>query len=187
MESLAFDPAPFTAELLPGISVTVRPASLDDMEICRAAARRIRDGILQGIDDCRAAGLATDQNFNPDDPDHVEGLFVAQLKRELAARHIIAWTGVKVGDGDEDAPPTPENIRAVFGQNYILADLFFAEVTDFYVKVIAAKKGYGAAPNGTTGTAAAPPTARDAKARALAAAKGGKDTAESDAPTSNTV
>jgi hypothetical protein len=40
-----------------------------------------------------------------------DGFYQAQLIRELAVRHVMAWTGVELEGGP--APPTPENVAAV--------------------------------------------------------------------------
>jgi hypothetical protein len=88
-----------------------------------------------------------------------DGFYQAQLIRELAARHIISWTGVELEGGP--APPTPENVAAVM-ELYPVGERFFQEFTLRQVLLNAAKNGSGPSAAGTSSPVEGPSTAKPA-------------------------
>jgi hypothetical protein len=96
------------------------------MAATQAAARRAVEAIARQIGERQEAGLPLDGLPDLASDGERGGLYQAQLIRELALRHLTAWTGVEL-EGTP-APPTPENIAAVM-ELYPVGERFFQEFT----------------------------------------------------------
>jgi hypothetical protein len=147
---------PYELELPYGLRVTVRPLTTAAMAAAQAAARRAVEAIERQARERREAGLLLDGLPDLSEEGERDGLYQAQLIRELAIRHITSWTGVELGGGP--APPTPKNVAAVM-ELYPVGERFFQEFTLRQVLLNAAKNGYGPSAAGTSSGAEGPSTA----------------------------
>jgi hypothetical protein len=129
------------------------------MAATQAAARRAVEAIARQIGERQEAGLPLDGLPDLASDGERGGLYQAQLIRELALRHLTAWTGVEL-EGTP-APPTPENIAAVM-ELYPVGERFFQEFTLRQVLLNAAKNGSGPSAAGTSSRAEDPSTAKSA-------------------------
>jgi hypothetical protein len=147
---------PYELELPYGLRVTVRPLTTAAMAAAQAAARRAVEAIERQARERREAGLLLDGLPDLSEEGERDGLYQAQLIRELAIRHITSWTGVELGGGP--APPTPKNVAAVM-ELYPVGERFFQEFTLRQVLLNAAKNGCGPSAAGTSSGAEGPSTA----------------------------
>lgn len=143
MISLQAKTEPYDIDLPYGISVTVTPLTTPGMLAAQAAARRMAEKECPENADAQTR----------------DGIYQAHLIYELAARHIKTIRGVVMNG--EDAPATPDNIRAVMDL-YPVGERFYQEFTLRQVLLNAAKNGSGASANGISSAAEAPNTAQDA-------------------------
>jgi hypothetical protein len=135
------------------------------MAAAQAAARRAVEAIEQQARERVEAGLPLDGLPDLSAEGERDGLYQAQLIRELAVRHITSWTGVELEGAP--APPTPENIAAVMDL-YPVGERFFQEFTLRQVLLNAAKNGFGPSA-GTSSQAEGPSTAGPAATTACPA------------------
>jgi hypothetical protein len=91
--------------------VTVKPLTTAGMAAAQAAARRAVEVIERQAHEREEAGMALDGLPDLSAEGERDGLYQAQLIRELAVRHVTRWTGVELEGGP--APSTPENVAAV--------------------------------------------------------------------------
>jgi len=154
MISLKASPEPFDIELPYGITVTVKPLTTAGMAVAQAAARRRVDGLEAQHKELTEAGLSVDGLPDLADDAERDGLFQDLLIKELAVRHVTAWTGI-----EDDPPVTPENIAAVMSL-YPVGERFFHEFTLKQVLLTAAKNGSGLSAAGISGQAEGPDTAK---------------------------
>ena len=174
---------PYELGLPYGLRVTVRPLTTAGMAAAQAAARRRVEMIERQARERTEAGLALDGLPDLGDEGEQDGFYQAQLIRELAVRHVTAWSGVELGDGP--VPPTPDNIAAVMAL-YPVGERFFQEFTLKQVLLTAAKNACGPSAAGTSGRAGGPSTAAPAATTGCPApAASGAPTAGS-APTKST-
>lgn len=148
---------PFDIELPYGVSVTVKPLTTAGMAAAQAAARRRIEGLEAQSKELSEAGLTAEGL--PDlsvDADR-DGMFQDLLIKELALRHITAWSGI-----EDDPVVNPENIAAVMSL-YPVGERFFNEFTLKQVLLTAAKNGSGLSAAGTSSQAEGPATAKNAK------------------------
>src|SRR5687768_10794480 len=117
---------PYELELPHGLRVAVRPLTTAGMAAAQAAARRTVEAIERRARERSEVGLALNGLPDLSAEGDRDGFYQAQLIRELAARHIASWTGVKLEGGP--APPTPENIAAIM-ELYRVGERFFQEFT----------------------------------------------------------
>jgi hypothetical protein len=150
---------PYEIALPYGLTVTVKPLITAGMAAAQGAARRAVEAIERQARERAEAGLAPDGLPDLAAEGERDGLYQAQLIRELAVRHVTSWTGVELGG--EPAPPTPENIAAVMGL-YPVGERFFQEFTLRQVLLNAAKNGSGLSAAGTSSRAEGPNTATPA-------------------------
>ena len=147
---------PYDIALPYGLTVTVKPLTTAGMAAAQATARRTVEAIEQQARERAEAGLPVEGLPDLSVEGERDGLYQAQLIRELAVRHIARWTGVEFGGGP--APPTPENIAAVM-ELYPVGERFFQEFTLRQVLLNAAKNGSGPSAAGTSSRAEGPNTA----------------------------
>src|ERR687891_2363889 len=156
MIDLAQRSEPYQIPLPYGLSVTVKPLPTAGMAAAQAAARRAVDAIERQARERTEAGLALDGLPDLSPEGERDGFYQAQLIRELAVRHIASWSGVELHGAQ--APPTPENIRAVM-ELYPVGERFFQEFTLRQVLLNAAKNGSGLSAAGISSRAEGPSTA----------------------------
>jgi len=159
MLDLSVPKAPFDVALPYGLSVTVRPLTTAGMAAAQAAARRAVEAIDRQARERMEAGLPLDGLPDLSAEGERDGFYQAQLIRELAVRHITAWTGAELEGGP--APPTPENIAAVV-ELYPVGERFFQEFTLRQLLLNAAKNGSGPSAAGTSSPVEGPNTAEPA-------------------------
>ena len=162
MLDLSAPNAPYEIELPYGLKVTVKPLTTAGMAAAQAAARRAVEAIERQVRERREAGLALEGLPDLDEEGERDGLYQAQLIRELAVRHISDWTGIERDDGP--APPTPDNIAAAIDL-YPVGERFFQEFTLRQVLLNAAKNGSGLSAAGTSSQAEGPNTAEDVETK----------------------
>jgi len=174
---------PYELELPYGLRVTVRPLTTAGMAAAQAAARRAVEAIERQARERTDAGLRLDGLPDFSAAGERDGLYQAQLIRELAARHIVTWSGVELEGGP--APPTPENIAAVM-ELYPVGERFFQEFTLRQVLMNAAKNGSGPSAVGTSSLAEGPNTAEPAATTACPAPEVSPALTDSSALTAST-
>jgi hypothetical protein len=133
---------PYDLQLPYGLKVTVKPLTTDGMAAAQVAAMRAVEAIERQARQHAEAGLVLDGQPDLSTEGERDGFYQAQLIRELAARHIASWIGVKLEGGP--APPTPENIAAVMDL-YWVGERFFQEFTLRQVMLNAATTDAGPA------------------------------------------
>ena len=183
MLDLSIPKAPFEIALPYGLSVTVSPLTTAGMAAAQAAARRAVEAIERQARERTEAGLALDGLPDLSADGERDGFYQAQLIRELAIRHITAWTGVELEGGP--APPTPENIAAVM-ELYPVGERFFHEFTLRQVLLNAAKNGSGLSAAGIFSRAEGPDTAGPAATTACPAREANQELTGGSAPTAST-
>jgi hypothetical protein len=152
---------PYEIALPYGVAVTVKPLTSTGMARAQAAARRRLESLEGQYRERKEAGLPTDGLPDLDDLAVRDGLYHALLVQELAAGHIVAWSGVTGADGEGKAPITREAIVAVLDL-YPVAERFFSEFTLRQVMLNAAKNASGLSAAGTSSRAEGRDTAGDA-------------------------
>jgi hypothetical protein len=182
MIDLAQPAEPYELELPYGLKVTVRPLTTAGMAAAQAAARRAVEAIERQARERTEAGLPLDGLPDLSAEGERDGLYQAQLIRELAIRHITSWTGVELGGGP--APPTPENIGAVM-ELYPVGERFFQEFTLRQVLLNAAKNGSGPSAAGTFSRAEGPSIAGPARTKACPAPEASPEPTDGSAPTAS--
>ena len=173
---------PYEIALPYGLSVTVKPLTTAGMAAAQAAARRAVEAIERQARERTEAGLALEGLPDLSADGERDGFYQGQLIRELAARHITSWTGVKLEGGP--ASPTPENIAAVV-ELYPLGERFFQEFTLRQVLLNAAKKGSGLSAAGTSSRAEGPNTAGPAETTTCPAPEVNQEPTDGSAPTAS--
>jgi hypothetical protein len=166
MIDLAQRSGPYEIALPYGLSVTVKPLTTAGMAAAQAAARRAVEAIERQARERTDAGLPLDGLPDLSAEGERDGFYQAQLIRELAVRHVTAWTGVELDGGP--APPTPENIGAVMDL-YPVGERFFQEFTLRQVLLNAAKNGFGPSAAGTSSPVEGPNIAEPAATTACPA------------------
>jgi hypothetical protein len=156
MIDLAQQSEPYEIPLPYGLAVTVKPLTTASMAAAQAAARRAVEAIERQARERMEAGLALDGLPDPSADSERDGLYQAQLIRELAVRHITSWTGVELGGGPP--PPTRKNIAAVMDL-YPVGERFFQDFTLRQVLLNAAKNASGPSAAGTSSRVEGPNTA----------------------------
>jgi hypothetical protein len=179
MIDLAQRSEPYEIPLPYGVTVTVAPLTTAGMAAAQAAARRAVEAIERQAHERREAGLHVDGLPDFSTEGERDGFYQAQLIRELAVRHIAAWTGVELEGGP--APPTPENIAAVM-ELYPAGERFFQEFTLRQVLLNAAKNGCGPSAAGTSSRAEGPNTAEPAAMTACPAPEASREPTAGSAP-----
>jgi hypothetical protein len=179
MLDLSTHKAPFDIALPYGLSVTVKPLTTAGMAAAQAAARRAVEAIERQVRERTEAGLPPDGLPNLSAEGDRDGLYQAQLIRELAVRHVTSWTGVEL-EGVR-APPTPENVAAVMDL-YPVGERFFQEFTLRQVLLNAAKNGCGPSAAGTSSRAEGPNTAEPAEMTACPAPEASREPTAGSAP-----
>jgi len=174
MISLKQPSEPFDVELPYGVSVTVRPLTTAGMAAAQASARRRVEALEIQHKEMTEAGLPVDGLPDFADKAEHDGVFQDLLIKELAVRHITAWSGIEddppaapetassQNKSGTQAPVTPENIVAVMSL-YPVGERFFQEFTLKQVLLTAAKNGSGLSASGTSSQAEGPATAKRAK------------------------
>ncbi len=152
---------PYEIALPYGVAITVRPLTSTGMAIAQAAARRRLESLEGQYRERKEAGLPAGELPDLDDVAVRDGLSHALLVQELAAGHIVAWSGVAGADGAGAAPVTREAIVAVLDL-YPVAERFFSTFTLRQVMLNAAKNGSGPSAAGISSRAEGPDTAADA-------------------------
>jgi len=183
MIDLAQRHEPYEIALPYGLSVTVKPLTTAGMAAAQAAARRAVEAIERQARERTEAGLPLDGLPDLSAEGERDGFYQAQLIRELAVRHITAWTGVELEGGP--APPAPENIAAVM-ELYPVGERFFQEFTLRQVLLNAAKNGLGLSAAGTSSPAEGPNIAEPAATTACPVPQTSLEVMDSSAPTANT-
>jgi hypothetical protein len=173
----------YELELPYGLKVTVRPLTTAGMAAAQAAARRAGEAIERQARERTEAGLALDGLPDLEAEGERDGFYQAQLIRELAVRHITAWTGVELDGGP--APPTPENVAAVM-EIYPVGERFFQEFTLRQLLLNAAKNASGPSAAGTSSRAEGPSTARPAARKICPATEASLEPTDSSVPTAST-
>jgi hypothetical protein len=174
---------PDELELPYGLRVTVRPLTTAGMVAAQAAARRAVEAIVGLARERTEAGLPLDGLPDLSADGERDGFYQAQLIRELAVRHITAWTGVERESGP--ASPTPENIASVM-ELYPVGERFFQEFTLHQVLLNAAKNGFGPSAAGTSSRAEGPNTAGPAATTACPAREANQQLTDGSAPIAST-
>ncbi|MCW5699972.1 MAG: hypothetical protein KIT00_09035, partial [Rhodospirillales bacterium] len=146
---------PYELELPYGIRVTVRPLTSASMAACQSAARRRIESLESQVRERKESGLGIDDLPDLDDPAERDGLYHGLLVHELAARHIVSWSGVLDADGESEAPVTREAVAAVVDL-YPVGERFFQEFTLKQVLLNAAKNASGLSAAGTSGQVEGP-------------------------------
>ena len=170
MISLKQPSEPFDIELPYGVTVTVKPLTTAGMAAAQASARRRVEALETQHKEMTEAGLPVDGLPDFADKAEHDGVFQDLLIKELAVRHITAWSGI-----EDDPDVTPENISAVMSL-YPVGERFFQEFTLKQVLLTAAKNGSGLSAAGTSSQAEGPATAKPAKRTA------GKPAQDADTP-----
>lgn len=170
MISLKQPSEPFDIELPYGVTVTVKPLTTAAMAAAQASARRRVEGLEAQFKDMTDAGLPLDGFPNFADNSEHDGVFQDLLIKELALRHITAWSGI-----EDDPDVTPENVAALMSL-YPVGERFFQEFTLKQVLLTAAKNGSGLSAAGTSSQAEGPNTAKGVKRTA------GKPAPDADTP-----
>ena len=152
---------PYEIALPYGVAVTVRPLTSTGMAMAQAAARRRLESLEGQYRERKDAGLPAGELPDLDDAAVRDGLYHALLVQELAAGHIVAWSGVAGADDASAAPITREAIVAVLDL-YPVAERFFQEFTLRQVMINAAKNASGLSAAGTSSRAEGRDTAGDA-------------------------
>jgi len=183
MIDLAQRSEPYEIALPYGLSVTVKPLTTAGMAAAQAGARRAVEAIERQARERTEAGLPLDGLPDLSAEGERDGFYQAQLIRELAVRHIMSWTGVKL-EG-EPAPPTPENIAAVIDL-YPVGERFFQEFTLRQVLLNAAKNGSGLSAAGISSRVEGPSTAKPAATTTCPAPEANSEPTASSAPTAST-
>ena len=183
MLDLSAPKTPFDLALPYGLSVPVRPLTTAGMAAAQAAARRAVEAIERQARERSEAGLPLDGLPDLRDEGERDGFYQAQLIRELAVRHITAWSGVGLEGGP--APPTPQNIAAVM-ELYPVGERFFQEFTLRQVLLNAAKNGCGPSAAGTSSRAEGPNTAAPAERKDCPAPEASPEPTDGYAPTAST-
>jgi hypothetical protein len=166
-----------------GLSVAVKPLTTTGMAAAQAAARRAVEAIERQARERTEAGLALDGLPDLSSEGERDGFYQAQLIRELAVRHITAWSGVELESAP--APLTPANIAAVT-ELYPVGERFFQEFTLRQVLLNTAKNGSGLSAAGTSSPAEGPNTAEPAARTTFPARKANQELNDGSAPTANT-
>jgi hypothetical protein len=174
---------PYQLELPYGLKVTVRPLTTAGMAAAQAAARRSVEAIERQARERTEAGLALDGLPDLSAEGERDGLYHAELIRELAVRHIMSWTGVDLEGGP--APPMPENIAAVMNL-YPVGERFFQEFTLRQVLLNAAKNGCGLSAAGTSSRVEGPNTAEPAATTTCRAPEASPEPTDGSALTAST-
>jgi hypothetical protein len=174
---------PYEIALPYGLSVTVKPLTTAGMAAAQASARRALDAIERQARERTEAGLALDGLPDLSAEGERDGLYQAQLIRELAVRHVTSWTGVELEGGP--APPMPENIAAVM-ELYPVGERFFQEFTLRQVLLNAAKNGSGLSAAGISGRVEGPNTAGPARRKGFLAPEASREPTDGSAPTAST-
>jgi len=164
MISLSTPKDAFDLDLPYGITVTVKPLTSSGMSAAQAAARRRLESLESQYRERKEAGLLTDDLPDLDDAAERDGLYHGLLVHELAARHILAWSGVLAEDGESEAPVSREAVAAVMDL-YPVGERFFQEFTLRQVLLNAAKNASGPSAAGTSGRAEGRNTAGAAKSK----------------------
>ena len=175
---------PYELELPYGLRVTVRPLTTAGMAAAQAAARRIVEAIERQARERTEAGLALQGLPDISAEGERDGFYQAQLIRELAVRHITAWSGLELESAP--APPTPANIAAVT-ELYPVGERFFQEFTLRQVLLNAAKNGSGLSAAGTSSPAEGPSTVEPAATTASPAPVASPEPTAGSAPTASTL
>jgi hypothetical protein len=174
---------PYELELPYGLKVTVKPLTTAGMTAAQAAAKRAVEAIERQARERTEAGFALDGLPDLSAEGERDGLYQAQLIRELAIRHVASWTGIELEGGP--APPTPENIAAVM-ELYPVGERFFQEFTLRQVLLNAAKNGLGLSAAGTSSQAEGPNTAEPAATTASPAPEASPEPTGGSARTAST-
>jgi hypothetical protein len=183
MIDLAQRSEPYEIALPYGLTVTVKPLTTAGMAAAQAAARRAVEAIERQVRERTEAGLHTGGLPDFSTEGERDGLYQAQLIRELAGRHITSWAGVELKGGP--APPTPENIAAVM-ELYPVGERFFQEFTLRQVLLNAAKNGCGPSAAGTSSPAEGPNTAKPATTTVCPAPEASPEPTDASARTAST-
>jgi hypothetical protein len=183
MLDLSIPKPPFDIALPYGLSVTVKPLTTAGMAAAQAAARRSVEAIERQARERREAALPLDGLPDLSDESQRDGLYQAQLIRELPVWHITDWAGVELGGSP--APPTPENIAAVMNL-YPVGERFFQEFTLRQVLLNAAKNASGLSAAGTSSRAEGPNIAEPAATTACPAPTARPERTDSAAPIAST-
>lgn len=157
MISLKQPSEPFDIELPYGVTVTVKPLTTAGMTAAQASARRRIEALEFQHKEMTEAGLPMDGLPDFTDKAEHDGVFQDLLIKELAVRHITAWSGI-----EDDPDVTPENVAALMSL-YPVGERFFQEFTLKQVLLTAAKNGSGLSADGTSSQAEGPNIAKDAK------------------------
>src|SRR5512132_1015284 len=96
---------PYEIELPYSLKVTVKPLTTASMVAAQAAARRAVEAIERQGRERMEAGLEMSGLPDLSAESERDGIYQAQLIRELALRHIASWTGIQLDGGP--ALPTP--------------------------------------------------------------------------------
>jgi hypothetical protein len=153
------------------------------MAAAQASARRAVEAIERQARERTEAGFPLDGLPNLSNDGERDGFYQAQLIRELAARHVMSWSGVELEGGP--ALPTPENISAVM-ELYPVGERFFQEFTLRQVLLNAAKNGSGPSAAGTSSRAEGPRTAEPAETTGCPAPEASVEPTGDSAPTAST-
>jgi hypothetical protein len=183
MIDLAQRSEPYEIALPYGLSVTVKPLTTAGMAAAQAAARRTVEAIERQARERNDAGLQPDRLPDLSAEGERDGFYQAQLIRELAARHVVSWTGVELKGGR--APPTPANIAAVM-ELYPVGERFFQEFTLRQVLLNAAKNGSGLSAAGTSSRAEGPNIAAHAETTTYPAPEASPEPMDDSARTAST-
>jgi hypothetical protein len=175
---------PYEIALPYGLTVTVRPLTTAGMAVAQAGARRAVEAIERQARERTEAGLALDGLPDLSAAGERDGLYQAQLIRELAVRHVTSWTGVELGGGP--APPVPENIAAVM-ELYPIGERFFQEFTLRQVLLNAAKNALGPSAAGIFSRVEGPNTAVPAGTTACPAPGANQEPMDGSAHTASTL
>ena len=170
MITLATKKEPYDLDLPYGIRVTVKPLTSSGMAAAQAAARRRIESLESQYRERKEAGLSADDLPDLDDAAERDGLYHGLLVHELAARHIVSWSGVLAEDGESEASVSREAVAAVMDL-YPVGERFFQEFTLRQVLLNAAKNASGPSAAGTSSRAEGPDTAKAAKSKARPAPK----------------
>ena len=164
MISLKTPNEPYDLELPYGIRVTVKPLTSAGMAACQSAARRRLENLGSQYRDRKESCLSVDDLPVLSDAAERDGLYYGLLVHELAARHIVCWSGVLSEDGKSEAPVSREAVAAVM-ELYPVGERFFQEFTLRQVLLNAPKNASGPSVAGTSGQAEGPDTAETAASK----------------------
>jgi hypothetical protein len=166
-----------------GLKVTVRPLTTASMAAAQAAARRAVEAIERQARERTDAGLPLDGLPDLSAGGERDGIYQAQLVRELAVRHITSWNGVEL-EG-RPAPLPSEPVAAAMELDPGGAR-FFQEFTLRQALLNAANNGSGPSAAGTSGRAEGPHTAEPATTTACRAPGASVEPTGGSAPTAST-